>query len=108
MHLFERREFFSLPRAIFDSLRYLQVTRDNFGRNDEFDHRRARRFPGQLSDTVDRTYHEAQGEFQSGKASAGELAALYHERWEIATASDELKIHLHGAQIVLRSKTPEI
>jgi len=41
-------------------------------------------------------------------APAKELAALYHERWEIETAFDELKTHLRGAQIVLRSKTPEL
>jgi hypothetical protein len=40
------------------------------------------------------------------KAPAHELAALYHERWEIETAFDELKTHLRGSQIVLRSKTP--
>ena len=38
------------------------------------------------------------------QAPAKELAALYHERWEIETALDELKTHLRGAQIVLRSK----
>src|ERR1039458_10168819 len=43
-----------------------------------------------------------------GKAPAGELAALYHERWEIETAFDELKTHLRGAHIVLRSKTPDL
>jgi hypothetical protein len=43
-----------------------------------------------------------------GQAPAQELAALYHERWEIETALDELKTHLRGAQIVLRSKTPEL
>jgi IS4 transposase len=42
------------------------------------------------------------------EAPARELAALYHERWEIETAFDELKTHLRGAQIVLRSKTPEL
>ena len=42
------------------------------------------------------------------KAPAGELAALYHQRWEIETAFDELKTHLRGAQIVLRSKTPDL
>jgi hypothetical protein len=42
------------------------------------------------------------------QAPAHELAALYHERWEIETALDELKTHLRGAQIVLRSKTPEL
>ena len=41
-------------------------------------------------------------------APAEELAALYHERWEIETALDELKTHLRGAQVVLRSKTPEL
>jgi len=39
---------------------------------------------------------------------AERLAATYHERWEIETALDELKTHLRGAQIVLRSKTPEL
>ena len=41
-------------------------------------------------------------------APATELAALYHERWEIETAFDELKTHLRGARIVLRSKTPDL
>jgi hypothetical protein len=42
------------------------------------------------------------------QAPAAELAALYHERWEIETAFDELKTHLRGRNIVLRSKTPEL
>jgi len=42
------------------------------------------------------------------KAPAQELAALYHERWEIETALDELKTHLRGAKTVLRSKTPDL
>jgi transposase IS4-like protein/DDE family transposase len=42
------------------------------------------------------------------QAPARDLAALYHERWEIETAFDELKTHLRGAQIVLRSKAPEL
>ena len=41
-------------------------------------------------------------------APATELAALYHERWEIETALAELKTHLRGAKIVLRSKTPDL
>jgi hypothetical protein len=41
-------------------------------------------------------------------APAAELAALYHERWEIETAFDELKTHLRGARIILRSKTPDL
>ena len=42
------------------------------------------------------------------RGPAAELAALYHERWEIETALDELKTHLRGAKIVLRSKTPDL
>jgi len=42
------------------------------------------------------------------EAPAVELAALYHERWEIETALDELKTHLRGSKIVLRSKTPDL
>jgi hypothetical protein len=42
------------------------------------------------------------------QAPAEALAALYHERWEIEGALDELKTHLRGARVVLRSKTPEL
>ena len=42
------------------------------------------------------------------RAPAAELAALYHERWEIEGALAELKTHLRGARVVLRSKTPEL
>jgi len=42
------------------------------------------------------------------QAPAAELAALYHQRWEIETALAELKTHLRGAKIVLRSKTPDL
>ncbi len=42
------------------------------------------------------------------QAPANELASLYPERWEYETALDELKTHLRGAQIVLRSKRPDL
>jgi len=42
------------------------------------------------------------------RAPAEELAALYHERWEIETAFDQFKTHLRGGHIVLRSKTPDL
>jgi len=42
------------------------------------------------------------------QAPAQELAALYHERWEIESAFDEIKTHLRGASTVLRSKTPDL
>jgi IS4 transposase len=41
-------------------------------------------------------------------APAAELAALYHERWEIEGALAELKTHLRGARVILRSKTTEL
>jgi IS4 transposase len=41
-------------------------------------------------------------------APANELAALYQQRWEIETALAELRTHLRGAEIVLRSKTPDL
>jgi hypothetical protein len=42
------------------------------------------------------------------QAPAADLAALYHERWEIEGALAELKTHLRGAGVVLRSKTPAL
>jgi DDE family transposase len=42
------------------------------------------------------------------QAPAETLAALYHERREIEGALAELKTHLRGARVVLRSKTPEL
>lgn len=42
------------------------------------------------------------------QAPALELAALYPERWEIETTFGELKTHLRGPRVVLRSKTPDL
>ena len=42
------------------------------------------------------------------QAPALELAALYHERWEVEGVFDELKTHLHQRRRVLRSKTPNL
>jgi len=42
------------------------------------------------------------------QASAQELAAPYHERWEMETALDEIKTLLRGAKIVLRGKTHDL
>ena len=41
-------------------------------------------------------------------APALELAALYHERWEVESVFDEFKTHMRSASTVLRSKTPEL
>jgi hypothetical protein len=42
------------------------------------------------------------------QAPSMELAALYHQRWEIESVFDELKTHLLQSRRVLRSKTPEL
>jgi len=42
------------------------------------------------------------------EASATALAGLFHERWTIETTLAELKTTLKGADIVLRSKTPDL
>lgn len=44
----------------------------------------------------------------ASRAPAAELAALYHERWEIESVFDEFKTHLRANSTVLRSKTPEL
>jgi hypothetical protein len=41
------------------------------------------------------------------RASGAELGVLYHERWEIENALDELKVHQRGPRVVLRSKAPD-
>ena len=41
-------------------------------------------------------------------APALELAALYHERWEVESVFDELKTHMRSTSTVLRSKTPQL
>lgn len=41
-------------------------------------------------------------------APALELAALYHQRWEVEAVFDELKTHLRQSRRVLRSKTAEL
>lgn len=41
-------------------------------------------------------------------APALELAALYHEHWEIEGVFDEFKTRLRANSTVLRSKTPDL
>jgi hypothetical protein len=41
-------------------------------------------------------------------ASADELAAAYHQRWEEETGNDQLKTHLRGPGKVLRSRLPDL
>jgi Insertion element 4 transposase N-terminal/Transposase DDE domain len=42
------------------------------------------------------------------QAAALELAALYHQRWQVEQVFDELKTHLLQSRRVLRSKTAEL
>ncbi|HYL18348.1 MAG TPA: IS4 family transposase [Burkholderiales bacterium] len=42
------------------------------------------------------------------QAPALELAALYHERWQVEAVFDELKTHLRQSRRVLRSKTADL
>jgi IS4 transposase len=45
---------------------------------------------------------------EPARAAAADLAALYHERWEIEGALAELQTPRRGARVVRRSKTPEL
>ena len=61
-----------------------------------------------LAEVPDRTYRLITTLLDPEEAPAAELAGLYHERWEIETAYDELKTHMLGPRPSLRSKTPDL
>jgi hypothetical protein len=42
------------------------------------------------------------------QAPALELAALYHQRWQVESVFDELKTHLRQGKRTLRSRTPQL
>ena len=63
--------------------------------------------PGQPPDE-DQRYRLVTTILDPEEAPAKDLAALYHERWEIESAFDELKTHLRGRQTLLRSRTPDL
>lgn len=44
---------------------------------------------------------------EADKAPAAELAALYTQRWEFESTLDEIKTHLGGPHLVLRSQHPD-
>ncbi len=54
-----------------------------------------------------KVYRLATSLLDEAQAPALELIVLYHERWEIELAIDEIKTHQRQQQKVLRSKTPE-
>jgi hypothetical protein len=41
-------------------------------------------------------------------APAPDLAAAYHQRWEIELAFDEVKTHQRGPAVILRSRSPDL
>lgn len=57
---------------------------------------------------VEDSYRLVSNILDERQADALELAALYHERWEIEGVFDEFKTHLRANSTVLRSKTPEL
>jgi hypothetical protein len=75
-----------------------------------------RRVHGQLVRVVEYTVagHEEAGPIRlittildPEQAPAAELAALYHERWEVEGVLDEIKVHQRGPDVVLRSRYPD-
>lgn len=54
------------------------------------------------------TYRLITSILDPAEAEAKELAALYHERWEIEIALGELKTRLIGRDVILRSQKPEL
>ena len=42
------------------------------------------------------------------QAPASQVAAVYHQRWEIENSYSELKTRLRGASFILRSRSPEL
>lgn len=56
----------------------------------------------------DETYRLVTNILDPKEAPAIELAQLYTQRWEIESSFDEMKTHLRGARMLLRSKVPEL
>ena len=61
-----------------------------------------------LDGESDEVYRLATSLLDPVAAPAAEVAALYHERWEVETTYDEVKTHILGPGAVLRSKTPDL
>jgi hypothetical protein len=56
----------------------------------------------------DETYRLVTSILDPEQASALDLAQVYTQRWEIESVFDEMKTHLRGARMLLRSKTPDL
>jgi hypothetical protein len=55
-----------------------------------------------------RLFHLGDEQLSPAAAPGEESAAPCHERWEIETALDELKIEWRGVQVVLRRKASNV
>ena len=96
-----------------------QVLADGSYLSTVFDSEDKRRRNGQRVRVIDYTLGDSAAPVQGSyrlvtnllnpeAAPALELAALYHERWEIESVFDEFKTHMRSASTVLRSKTPDL
>jgi Insertion element 4 transposase N-terminal/Transposase DDE domain len=96
-----------------------QVLSDGSYLSTVFDSADSQRRAGQAVRVIDYTLHDSATPPQDSyrlvtnilepeQAPALELAALYHERWEIEGVFDEFKTHLRANSTVLRSKTPDL
>ena len=63
---------------------------------------------GNSATPVQHSYRLVTNLLDCASAPALELAALYHERWEIESVFDEFKTHMRSTSTVLRSKTPQL
>lgn len=61
--------------------------------------------PGQQPSTMPQRYRLLTSLLDPAQTPALELALLYHERWEVEAAFDEIKTHLTNNKRTLRSKT---
>ena len=96
-----------------------QVLHDGSYLSKVFDSSDKHRSAGQIVRVIDYTLQDSATPAQDSyrlvtnildpaEAPALELAALYHERWEIESVFDEFKTHLRANSTVLRSKTPDL
>jgi hypothetical protein len=96
-----------------------QMLSDGSYLSEVFDHEDRRRTRGEVVRVIEYTleglatpaedsYRLITNILDPEAAPALELAALYHERWEIESVFDEFKTHLRANSTVLRSKTPEL
>jgi hypothetical protein len=63
---------------------------------------------GENTPDKDNIYRILTNMFDYKQTPAKELAALYHERWEIESIFSEIKVSLKGNSTIIRSKIPDL